>query len=256
MTLDLLISEFDACERALARSVRDASESRTSAALLKRSADLLDRIERHVPQTPAERRDKAFFFLRRGMSGAGITAHGRDIDIALALSALPSDVADAPDPSDPGQAAGAAPGSGEGLINYVSASPERVSLIDSDYRYVATSAANARYHGTRPVRMIGLHLSDVIGQDRFERRARPRMDACLAGEAQEYYHRSGTDANPRIQRCQMKPVDMPGLGPMALVYMRDVTEVVMGGIPLEPLLPDTHLDPSDETGTPTGPDRA
>lgn len=246
MTLDPLISEFDATERALARAVRDDHGRDSCASLLRRSADLLDLIETYQPRNATERRDKAFFFLRRGLSGSGLTASGRDIDIALALSAVPPDGKDAP--LVPAAANAPAVMSSQTVIDYVRASRERVSLIDQEYRYVATSEANARRYNTRPVRMTGLHLVEIIGRERFEGRTRARIDACLAGEPQEYYHRDGDDADPRIQRCQMKPITLSGLGPMVVVYMRDVTDVVMGKVALEPLVPASHLGDADSTG--------
>lgn len=240
MKLDLLISEFHAAERALAQAVRAGRRLDETAALLKRSADILDRIEQFVPVTNEDRRDKAFFFLRRGLSGGGIAINDRDIDIALALSPGVEPPHSGISPRDRADEGG---GTGQDLIAYVRSSTERVSIIDQDFRYIATSDANAQYHGTRPVRMIGSRVSVVIGRERFDQRARARLIACFEGQAQEYYHRDGDEGDARILRCQMKPARLGPLGPVALVFVTDVTDDVAKGITAEPFLPKDRYDP-------------
>lgn len=87
--------------------------------------------------------------------------------------------------------------------------PERVAVIGRDYRYIYCNAPNAAFHGKRPSDFIGKHLLDVIDQERFECRARPRLDQCFSG-AQLAYEYEVSDARGRMFEvlCRMTP--LPG----------------------------------------------
>ncbi len=234
MVLDSLISEYFLLETALTRSMAVDGSTRDRVRFLRGCADMLEKIEQYTPTDSREAKDKVFFFLNRAITRPGLTVDGRDLNIALALcdssSYHPPPVAErngaglqprAPILRDPDLTLG--------IIGYVRRSRERVSLIDADYRYIATSRPNADFYGTRPARMIGVHLADMIGQSRFLARAKQHIDACANGEPQEYYHsgsdREGTD---RVYRCQMKPVELPDAsgGCAVMIYMHDVTETI------------------------------
>ena len=67
--------------------------------------------------------------------------------------------------------------------------------------------------------------ADLIGDTRFETRARARFDLCFEGTEQSYHHALHGEHGACILRCDMKPVtgsDGALIG--ALVYMTDVTE--------------------------------
>src|ERR1700754_1485917 len=61
--------------------------------------------------------------------------------------------------------------------------PDRVAVITRDYRYLYSNAANNAYLNTKQMDLLGRHLSEFIGVERFEQRAKHKLDACFAGES-------------------------------------------------------------------------
>lgn len=113
------------------------------------------------------------------------------------------------------------------IADYVAFSEGRVSLIDTNYIYIATSEENARFYGRRQVGIMGQHIVDLIGETRFHTRAKPRLDECFAGNQQSYHHALNCNGEARVMRCDMKPVNSSqGTILGALVYITDVTEQV------------------------------
>ena len=97
-------------------------------------------------------------------------------------------------------------------------------LIDSNYRVASVSAFGPNILSlTSPSRLVGAHISDLSGERIFKNRAKPRLDACLAGEIQEYYIADFPRMEGRTIRLQMRPVMDPDLGPAVLLAFRDVT---------------------------------
>ncbi len=220
-TLSALVSEFHFHERRLRASLEKGLPATVCAEALRRCADAMDRIETHSPQTPDEARDQVFFFLRRGMERSTVRIANREIDIALTLAART--YADAPAPSH--ARAGLRPEPHiVSVAEYVAASVERASFIDTDFRYVATSRANADFYGSRPLRFAGAHVGEFIGRQRFEQRAKRNLEDCFRGTATSYFHSVDIGDARRIMSCQMKPVRREtGEIDGAIVYMRDVT---------------------------------
>lgn len=220
-TLSELVSQFRFHERRLRESVDKGLPATDCAEALRRCADALDRIETHAPLSPQEARDQVYFFLRRGMERSTIRISNRDLDIALALAART--YADAPPTRRPG--AGMWPGPHiVSVAEYVAASVERVSLIDTEFRYVATSCANADFYGSRPIRFVGAHVGEFIGRARFEQRGKRNLENCFKGIPKSYFHSIDLGDTRRIMSCQMKAVRREtGEIEGAVVYMRDVT---------------------------------
>jgi PAS domain S-box-containing protein len=86
--------------------------------------------------------------------------------------------------------------------------PDRVAVITRDYRYLYSNTANSQHLNRKPMDMIGRHLSEFIGVERFEQRAKPHLDACFSGEAIEYVYesRQAEDGQARNARCRMRPL--------------------------------------------------
>jgi PAS domain-containing protein len=100
--------------------------------------------------------------------------------------------------------------------------PDRVAVLTKDYRYLYSNAANSSYLGKKPMDMIGRHVMEFIGENRFLEGAKARLDACFAGQVLDYsYDRCGCDATKQV-RCRLSPLRDPSgdiIG--ALVILQD-----------------------------------
>jgi diguanylate cyclase (GGDEF)-like protein/PAS domain S-box-containing protein len=102
---------------------------------------------------------------------------------------------------------------------------DRISVIGTDFRYKFTNAANAAYYGRRPEEFVGLHVSELIGGERFGSRARAHFETCFCGQSTEYEHELvDTQGETRFLRVRMDPYrDENGQLTAAIVVLRDVT---------------------------------
>ena len=84
--------------------------------------------------------------------------------------------------------------------------PERVAVIGLDYRYIYCNKRNADFHDKRPIDFIGRHLLDMIDMERFQSRAKLRLDQCFGG-ARVSYSYEAPDARGRMFEvvCRMTP---------------------------------------------------
>lgn len=100
----------------------------------------------------------------------------------------------------------------------------RISVIGRDMRYRYTSPANARFHGIAPEDFEGMHMRDLIGRERFEKRAKAYFERCFAGEDLSYCYYLDTEKHGRVlQECRMIPQYGPhGEAIGAIVMMREI----------------------------------
>ncbi|MEZ5818103.1 MAG: PAS domain-containing protein [Hyphomicrobiaceae bacterium] len=63
------------------------------------------------------------------------------------------------------------------------ASPDRIVIIDRDYRYRFANRQNAEFHGIRPNEFIDVPLWARTCEHFFERVTKPVFDRCFAGHA-------------------------------------------------------------------------
>ncbi|WP_190237385.1 PAS domain-containing protein [Rhizobium sp. R635] len=99
--------------------------------------------------------------------------------------------------------------------------PDRIAVLTRDYRYLYSNAANSAYLNRKPMELIGHHLSEFIGEERFAACAKQKLDACFAGEEIDYtYERSAGGGASRQIRCRMSPLrDAGGTVIGALIVM-------------------------------------
>ena len=102
---------------------------------------------------------------------------------------------------------------------------DRISVIGTDFCYKFTNAANATFYGISPEAFQGVHVAEMIGQERFERRARGQLLQCFAGQSVEYQHELvGQAGETCFLRVRMDPYrDADGTISAAIVVMRDIT---------------------------------
>ena len=103
---------------------------------------------------------------------------------------------------------------------------ERVAIIGLDYRYIYCNKRNADFHSKRPSDFIGRHLSEMIDMERFQTRAKPRLDQCFEGAHIAYKYKIA-DADGRMfdVTCRMTP--FPGsngtiIGAVLILFMQSV----------------------------------
>jgi PAS domain-containing protein len=94
----------------------------------------------------------------------------------------------------------------DGLLNeaILDSLPDRVAVIATDYRYIYSNSLNASRLSQKPIDLVGRHIVEFIGLQRFESRVKRNLDRCFAGEAMEYdYISSGRGS--AVTRCRMTP---------------------------------------------------
>jgi len=100
--------------------------------------------------------------------------------------------------------------------------PDRVAVLTRDYRYLYSNPANCAYLGRKPIDMIGRHVAEFIGPERFAA-TKENFDACFAGERREYNYQRASAEGMKLIRCRMSPLrDTSGRVIGALVMMENV----------------------------------
>lgn len=82
---------------------------------------------------------------------------------------------------------------------------DHVAVVTRDYRYLYANSAHASALSRKPLELVGKHISEVIGSQRFENRARAKLDGCFAGNYVSYEYTLEEDGD-RLIGCQMTPV--------------------------------------------------
>ena len=114
----------------------------------------------------------------------------------------------------------------DGLINeaILDSLPDRVSVITTDYRYLYSNPLNAESFSEKPIDLVGRHIVEFIGMQRFEGRVKRHLDRCFAGEIVEYDYLSPRRGSV-ITRCRMTPC-MSAAGNVlgAILVLQEVLE--------------------------------
>lgn len=94
----------------------------------------------------------------------------------------------------------------DGLLNeaILDSLPDRVAVITTDYRYLYSNPLNAKRFSEKPIDLVGRHIVEFIGVQRFESRVKRNLDHCFAGDVVEYDYVSPRRGQA-ITRCRMTP---------------------------------------------------
>jgi PAS domain S-box-containing protein len=65
-------------------------------------------------------------------------------------------------------------------------SPDGISIVGRDYRYRRANPVHERIWQTPAEKIRGMHVSDLVGLEAFERTVKPNLDRCFAGEEVGY----------------------------------------------------------------------
>ncbi|MDQ0320664.1 PAS domain S-box-containing protein [Pararhizobium capsulatum DSM 1112] len=95
----------------------------------------------------------------------------------------------------------------EGFLNeaILDCMPDRIAVITRDYRYLYTNPINAARLDERPMDLVGRHVVEFVGLQRFEKRVKPNLDRCFSGEPVDYTFAKDADGRTVVVRCRMTP---------------------------------------------------
>lgn len=104
-------------------------------------------------------------------------------------------------------------------------SPDRVSIIGSDYRFQRVNPVCERMWGMPADRIVGMHVADFLDTEVFEQKVKPNLDRCFAGEDVSFAEWFTTAVGRRYSSVSYSPL-RPDSGRVdaALVIARDLTE--------------------------------
>lgn len=104
--------------------------------------------------------------------------------------------------------------------------PDRIAVLTRDYRYLYSNPVNCAHLGRKPMDLIGRHLVEFIGEERFENGVKANLDACFAGEQVDYIClRRCEEQGASHVRCRMSPLrDAAGrvMGALIVIQNTDV----------------------------------
>lgn len=115
----------------------------------------------------------------------------------------------------------------DGLLNeaILDSFPDRVAVITTDYRYIYSNPLNAERFSEKPIDLVGRHIVEFIGVQRFESRVKRHLDRCFGGEVVEYDYISPHKGSATLTRCRMTPC-MSAAGNVlgAILVLQDTLE--------------------------------
>jgi PAS domain S-box-containing protein len=103
-------------------------------------------------------------------------------------------------------------------------SPDSISIVGRDYRYQRVNPVFARFWGMPAEKIVGMHVTDLMGRENFERRVKS-LDRCFAGEEVSFANWFATPHGRTYRAISYSPL-RPDLQRVeaALVIARDLTE--------------------------------
>ncbi|MCP4003820.1 MAG: PAS domain S-box protein, partial [bacterium] len=111
--------------------------------------------------------------------------------------------------------------------HFVSATPDHISFLGLDYRYVAINDSYLRAHEMTREEIVGHTIAELLGSDTFNDLIKSNIDRCFNGEAINYEAWFNFPAENR--RCMtvtyVPSRDTDGKIVGALVSSRDITEI-------------------------------
>lgn len=115
---------------------------------------------------------------------------------------------------------------------YFDSLTDRVAILDAEYRYIFTNAANARFHARPASEFVGLHNWQLVGKTFFETRNKARFDICLTGQSVSFVAPHPMGDPSTLYAVNMDPVfDQKQKVESVLVSCRDVST-----LPIQPSL--------------------
>ena len=83
--------------------------------------------------------------------------------------------------------------------------PERVCVVTTDYRYLYANATEAARLDRKAHELVGRHVRDVVGADRFDAAIKTNLDRCFSGETVESANARERDGRIVVVRRRLTP---------------------------------------------------
>ena len=107
--------------------------------------------------------------------------------------------------------------------------PDRVAVVTRDYRYLYSNAANSEFLKSKPIELVGRHISEFAGAEDFENSLKAKLDACFTGEKVECLYPSYRQIEPgKVFHCTMTPLRAKAEVIGALLVMHEIIAVPAG----------------------------
>ncbi|NLS15673.1 PAS domain-containing protein [Rhizobium sp. P40RR-XXII] len=107
--------------------------------------------------------------------------------------------------------------------------PNRVAVITRDYRYLYSNAANSEFLKSKPMDLVGRHISEFVGSDYFESNVKAKLDTCFAGEQVECLYPADRQVElGKVLHCTITPLRAKSEVIGALVVMHEIIAVPTG----------------------------
>ncbi|MFL5574477.1 MAG: PAS domain S-box protein [Gemmatimonadaceae bacterium] len=105
-------------------------------------------------------------------------------------------------------------------------SPDSVAIVGRDYRFQRVNPTVERRYGIPAEKIVGMHVTDIIGVEAFEQTIKPRLDRCFAGEDVSFTTwMTNTGSGRRFYAITYSPLRPdPARVDAALATTRDLTE--------------------------------
>ena len=103
-------------------------------------------------------------------------------------------------------------------------SPDSISIVGRNYRYQRVNPVFARFWGMPAEKIIGIHVTELMGRENFERRVK-NLERCFAGEGVSFADWFATPHGRKYRAISYSPLRLELQGVEAvLVIARDLTE--------------------------------
>ena len=107
-------------------------------------------------------------------------------------------------------------------------SPDGIAIVGRDYRYERVNPVFERNWGMPAEKIVGMHVTEVVGKEVFEHTIKPNLDRCHAGEEVSYGEWFTNSRGARYMAVTYSPL-RPDLDRVeaALVIARNLTEYML-----------------------------
>jgi PAS domain S-box-containing protein len=107
-------------------------------------------------------------------------------------------------------------------------SPDLVAILGRDYRYRRANPTFEKWRGIAPEKIIGMHIRDVVGEEMFDRLAKPNLDRCFSGEEASFADWFSGYGGRKYWFVTYSPLRLESEGTeAALIIGRDLTEYML-----------------------------